>query len=166
MRVITEEGGRSARVEGEQYAWEWSMQDDRFSVRDARGRTIVRGTLQPAVAVSPRDGTGTNRCAGGMPVEHEARDNAVTVRYEGVNGSAQLLITWRFGEEGLWLEPIVYNTGAEEDIVSLTYFARTTGESVSPALHSSHCVVPGLSMSSGVSPVVQAEAELNLTTSL
>jgi hypothetical protein len=63
-------------------------------------------------------------------------------------------MTWRFEDNGMWLEPISYKTSAPEDVVSLHYFAVGTGEHPRPSLTSDYLVLPGVNESSALSPII------------
>jgi hypothetical protein len=146
--------GGTVQARGEDYTWEWSEEKDEFRLLDERGLVIASGKLQPAVVVQAEGQAMARRCTAGKPAGYDVRDNAVRVRYEGVNGSAKLSLTWRFEDEGMWLEPIDYETPASEDVVSLHYFAVGTGERPRPSLTSDYLVMPGINESSVVSPII------------
>ena len=70
---------------------------------------------------------------------------------------------WRFDEAGFWLDPFVYETSASEDIVAVHYFAECHEGRPQPSLESNYLVVPGISESSAISPVVPPGMGLNVT---
>ena len=148
------EGGKSVRVEGVEYTWEWSKETDHLRVLDQWGLVIAEGALQPAVVVQPQKQKGAARCLAGKAAGWEVHGNQISIHYEGVNGSARLTMTWRFDEDGFWLEPVVYETSAAEDVVSFHYFAQGKGARAIPALNSDYFVVPGIATSSEMSPLV------------
>src|SRR5208337_3537749 len=115
---------KSVRVEEKNYTWEWSPRDDRFRLLDKQGRVMTSGVLQPAVIVQPGRNKQARKCVSGKPVGHTTKDGSLTVSYAGVNGNGRLSVTWRFEDEALWLEPIVYESPNIENIVALHYFAR------------------------------------------
>ena len=55
----------------------------------------------------------------------------------------------------MWTEPVIYETRATEDVVSLHYFSDAAGKDIKPLLHSSYLVVPGISESSSISPIMK-----------
>lgn len=165
MVRIEHDRGR-VRAVGERYEWEWLAEDDLVSVRDTRGRMITSGRFQPSVLTKPVGDAGSVRAVPGRPVPPRVGDDCVTVSYEGVNGTARMTLTWRFDEHGMWLDPLTYETDAAEDVVSVVYFGEARADGVHPALESSHHVIPALSNGSGVSPIVQEDAKLRMTTCL
>ena len=146
--------GGTVQAKGKDYTWEWSEEKDEFRLLDNRGLVIASGKLQPAVVVQAKGQGRSRRCTAGKPTGYDLRDNAVRVRYEGVNGPAKLSVTWRFEDQGMWLEPISYETPLSEDVVSLHYFAQGTGEHARPSLTSDYLLVPGINESPASSPII------------
>lgn len=155
--------GKQVRVEGEDYNWEWSAENDRFRFIDKKGRVMAEGTLQPAVVVQAAGQHGARRCTPGRVAKWDVKDNLLTIVYEGVNGSAKASLAWRFDGDGAWLDPVSYESTGAEDVVSLHYFAQGTGEAAKPALEHNFLVHPGISESSEISPIIHAEMGLHLT---
>ena len=149
------------RVKGSNYSWEYSQADDKFNLRDSRNRLIVSGRLQPAVVTAPAQNPALRQCAQGRATGHHIEPGRVTFEYEGVNGSAHLSVPWRFDEHGIWSDPVIYETTATEEIVSLHYFIDVSGTNRIPSLHSSYFVVPGISEGSSISPIVQDSVHLD-----
>jgi len=162
-QVASSESSGTVRVEGSSYVFEWSARDDHFHLLDQKRRLITSGAMQPVVRVATDSGGGITRCASGKAVSHEVKDGKLTVNYEGVNGGARLAVIWRFDEAGLWLDPFVYQTPASEDIVAVHYFAECKEGQPQPSLESNYLVVPGISESSAISPVVPPWMGLNVT---
>ena len=150
----------TVRAKGKDYTWEWSPRNDQFHLLDVRGIEIATGNVQPGVVVQPRGHTGVHRCTAGKVAGYDLHENALTIRYEGVNGQAKLSLTWRFEDEGMWLEPISYETPDAEDVVSLRYFAVGTGDGARPSLTSDYLVLPGINESSAVSPTINVRSFL------
>ncbi len=160
------ESGQSLRFEGTHYTWEWSAENDRFRILDQRGRLVVSGPVQPAVLVQ-RHGQSPNRVATtGKLQSHKVDGNRAELTYTNVNGSGKLSVAWRFDEDGLWMEPVVYESSAGEDAISLNLFAVGARDAVTPALETHCLVLPGICESEAISPVVKAELNWNLRTSL
>lgn len=151
------------RVEGSRYTWEWSKENDRFSLFDRKGRRMTTGRLQPAVMVQPVGKQGVRRCTTGRVVAHEVTGNRAAIAYTAVNQSAKVMVAWRFDDEALWLEPVIYETPQSEDIVSLHYFAESASDQARPTLESYYLVVPGISESSAISPIVTSNLGLHFT---
>jgi hypothetical protein len=163
QQATSSESNGTVRMEGASYFFEWSAQDDRFRLLDQKGRLMTSGPMQPMVRVTTSSGNGTTGCTSGKTVSHEVKDGKLAVNYEGVNGGARLQVIWRFDETGFWLDPIVYETSATEDIVAVHYFAECNGGRPEPSLESNYLVVPGISESSAISPVVPPWMGLNVT---
>jgi hypothetical protein len=154
---------KSVRVEEKNYTWEWSPKDDRFRLLDKQGRVMTSGIPQPAVIVQPVGNKQARKCVSGKPAGHTTKEGSVTVSYAGVNGNGRLSVTWRFEDEALWLEPIVYDSPNTENIVALHYFARGTGQDARPTLDNYYLILPGICESPCVSPIVTSDLGLNLT---
>jgi hypothetical protein len=143
------------------YLWEYSQADDTFRLRDSKNRSIVSGKMQPAVVVAPSGQPTLRVCAPGIASEPQVGAGRLTIRYEEVNGSANLAVTWRFDEDGVWTEPIVYDTPTAQDVVSLHYFVDSDGSRITPSLDAAYVVAPGLLSGSTVSPIVSREVHLD-----
>jgi hypothetical protein len=157
------ESGKSVRAEGANYVWEWSQETDRFRILDPQGRELAASALQPVVVVQPVGQRGVRRFVAGRLASHEVQGNRVIWTYEGVNNSAKVTVVWRFDEHGPWMEPVIYQTTAAEDVVSLHYFAEPDGDRVKPSLESSNLVLPGISESPAISPIANRGMGWNLT---
>jgi hypothetical protein len=157
------ESGKTVRAEGANYVWEWSQETDRFRIMDTQGRELASSALQPIVVVQPVGQKGVRRFVAGRVAGHEIQGNRVTWTYEGVNNSAKLTVAWRFDEHGPWMEPVIYQTTAAEDVVSLHCFAEADGDHVKPSLESSNLVLPGISESPAISPLANRTMGWNLT---
>ena len=149
------------RVTGSNYTWEYLQGKDTFKLRDSRNRLIVSGTMQPAVVVAPAGEPTLRQCTPGMPTAPRSENGRVTVDYEGVNGCGRLSVTWRFDEHGIWTEPIVYDAPPKQDVVSLHYFADVKDAKPVPSLHANYLVVPGISESDAISPILRDYVSLN-----
>src|ERR1019366_2438639 len=157
------ETAKGVQVKGKNYTWEWSQADDQFRLLDQQGLLMTSGILQPAVIVQPGTDRRARKCTAGKPSAHTLKDGRFTVSYEGVNGSGKLTVTWRFEEEALWLDPVVYESSETENVVAVHYFAQGTGDDARPTLDNFYLILPGISESSAVSPIVTSDLGLNLT---
>ena len=129
-----DETAKGVQVKGENYTWEWSQADDRFRLLDKQGLVMTSGILQPAVIVQRGTNKQARKCTPGRPATHTTKDGSFTVNYAGVNGNGKLTVTWRFEDDALWLDPIVYESSEPENVVALHYFAQGTGEDARPTL--------------------------------
>jgi hypothetical protein len=157
---IASQAGK-VRVNGAAYAWEYTQADDSLRLLDAKGRMIVSGKMQPAVVVAPSETPTARRCTQGKAAVPRVGDGRVLLTYEGVNGAARLSIAWRFDELGAWMEPIEYETTTADDVVSVHYFASPDGAKQMPSLFATYLVVPGISESSAVSPILNQTVHLD-----
>ena len=148
-------------VKGQNYSWEYARAEDTFRLRDSNNRLIVSGKLQPAVVIAPSGDPSLRQCIPGKAGEHRVETDRVTFVYEGVNGTAQLSVSWHFDEHGIWTDPVIYKTSTAEDVVSLHYFSNARGIDIKPSLHSSYVVVPGISEGPSVSPVVRDSVHID-----
>ena len=151
------------RVVGSNYAWEYEEKSDRFRLFDSKNRLITAGTLQPAVVVAPADEAASRQCTTGKLTRHGTDGNRVTFEYQAVNGAGRLSVPWRFDDNCVWIEPVLYDASSDQDVVSLHYFADVKGTSRIPSLRSSFLVVPGISESTAISPILGRDVHLNQT---
>jgi hypothetical protein len=158
--MITSEGG-AIRVKGTTYTWEYKPADDSFALLDGKGRLIVSGRAQPSVIVAPSAEPEGRVCSSGKAIAPVIEGNRVTLQYEGVNGSAHVSSGWRFDDQGVWTEPIVYESQNSDDVVSLHYFTCNDGVKHTPKLYSDYFVVPGISEGSAISPILWNSVKLD-----
>jgi hypothetical protein len=149
-------------MEGIQYTLEWSPKEDRFILRDKQGRIMTAGNMQPVVTVTTGSGK-TPSCVPGTVANYKATAEGLTITYEGVNGAGGLTVSWRGDENGLWLDPVIYETTAAEDIVALHYFASCKEGKAEPSLDNNYLVLPGINGSSAISPIVLPRMNLSFT---
>jgi hypothetical protein len=148
------------RVKSSNFAWEYSQSDDTFRLRDATNHLIASGRMQPAVVVAPAGEPTQRLCLPGTPSTPRSENGRVTIDYKDVNHGGQLSVTWRFDQNGIWTEPIVYQSPAEQDVVSLHYFCEVEANKPLPSLHANYLVVPGISEAGTVSPIVRDNVSL------
>jgi hypothetical protein len=149
------------RVTGANYVWDWSSSTDEFQLQDSRGRLIATSPLQPVIVVSSPGDVRTRQVALGKPASHGVSPGAVSFHYEAVNGHARLSTTWRFEEDTIRIDPVVYETPVPEDIISLHYFAAVRHGEPYPALGCSYLIDPGISEGSSISPIVRSDTGLD-----
>ena len=148
------ENNKSIRVEGNEYAWEWSPESDQFRLLDRWGITIAKGKLQPAVLVQPAETPGSLLCISGQPAGHEIRGNQLNVHYADVNGSSKLTASWKFDDDGFWSEPVDYETSGSEDVVRFYSCAQGGTHRALPGIECDDFVFPGIGSSCSVSPII------------
>jgi len=161
------ESDNAVKFRGINYLWEWSAETDEFRILNQRSEVIARGPLQPVVLVQSRLNQ-TRRAVTGKLVHHKAEeDRAVwTYAHANANGGSRVTVAWRFSDRGAWKEPITYESAAEEDIVSVHWFAETKDDLPHPGLRTANLVLPGICESEGVSPIISDDIGLELRTSL
>ncbi|HEV2498678.1 MAG TPA: TIM-barrel domain-containing protein [Terriglobia bacterium] len=154
------------KVEQPNYTWEWSRQNDRFRLLDQQGHVITSGPLQPAVVVQPVRQSKAWKSAAGTLKSHKARNNRIVWTYHNVNGSGKLTVAWRFEQHHLWIEPVIYEPSAAEDVVSLNLFGHGADATAEPSLETHALVLPGICESEAISPIAVSDVSLNTRTSL
>jgi hypothetical protein len=159
-------GAGVVKVVGSNYLWEYLQSEDTFRFLDAKGRVIVSSAMQPTVVVSPVAKFDARSSAPGKFAGVKVDHDRLEIVYEGVNDGARVSVSWRFDARGVWLEPVVYEAQAAEDVVSLYYFTDLSSGTRKASLHASFLVLPGISEGPGVSPIVRDDVHLNETVCL
>jgi len=154
---------KSVRARGPNYVWDWSQDTDHFRIVGPQGTLLASGPLQPMVVVEAVGQKDIRRAVAARLTSHEVQGNRVTWTYAGVNSSTKLTVAWRFDEHGPWVEPIIYETTAAEDVVSLNYFSEADGDRAKPALEVNNLVLPGICESPAISPLANHVMDWNLT---
>jgi hypothetical protein len=151
--VISNRNG-TILVVGDNYAWEYSLSDDTFTISDQNRDQIVSGKMQPSIVVAPGDRPALRICIAGKATAPKIESGKITFEYTGVNGGASVSFDWRFAPQTIWTDPISYDTLDAYDIVSLHYFCEANPSKPVPSLHAPSLVVPGICMSGAVSPIL------------
>lgn len=159
-RIAISQSG-TVKVSFSNYVWQYNQTDDTFTLLDRNGLRIVSGKMQPVVVVAPTDEPTVRIASAGKATPPEVAGDRVTFRYQGVNGTAHLSIAWRFTEEGIFTERILYETTVGHEVVSVHYFAESNGTQHTPSLASSYLVVPGISEGSAISPILWNTVKLD-----
>ncbi len=169
--TIVQDGAGVTTAQGTTYRWVYAASDDTFRFYDAHQRLIVTGKAQPAVLVAPVGQPHRRFSSPGSTLPPVVEGNQVHLRYANVNGHGGLSVTWRFEDQSVWLEHVVYDSPAAEDVVSMFYFAQGSAasagndglgaESLTANLRASYFVVPGLSDSPAISPIINDNVHLN-----
>jgi hypothetical protein len=160
LPAISSENGH-IRVQGPNYCWQYSVTEDRFTLLDSKQRNIVSGKMQPAVVVAPIDHPGQRHSNPGKGLSPQIEKGKATFTYEGVNGNARLSISWRFDINGIWTDPVFYESTLQEEIVSLHYFVESIDEQITPSLHPTFLIVPGIVSGSTLSPILHNPLNIN-----
>ncbi len=161
MALQVQASATGIRVSSTVYAWEWERERDSFCLYDGKERLIGRGPHQPFVFTSD-----LNRIHPARSSSYRIDEDRVSILYEGVNGDSALTVTWSFRDEFIRLEPLLYESACAEQIVQIVYFPQESGVSYRPSFYSRYAVVPGLSMSTSISPVVDLHSRLSVVAAL
>ena len=145
------------QVSSPTYSWEWEAQTDLFTIYDSEKRLITRGHHQPYIVTTSRHEL---RAAQNF---FEIDNDRVSIIYAGINGASRLTVSWLFKTDFISLEPLRYESSTAEDIVQVVYFPEADSDSYKPSMYSRYAVVPGLSMSTNISPVVDLHSRLSVT---
>ena len=162
MPVSIQTTAQNICVRSPLYSWQWDAETDRFCLLDAHQRLIAGGCHQPLVLTTL---PGSSHLLARRNT-FEVLANRVTVHYSGLNGDARLAVTWNFNDTFITLDPLQYETPDPQDLVQVVYFARPDSASPQqwvPTLAGRYAVVPGLCMSTCISPVVDLHAHLATT---
>ena len=144
------------------YSWQWDRETDHFCLFDARHQLIAGGFHQPLV-ITTQPWVANLRASKTTFTE---AGNRVNILYSDLSGGTRLLVSWHFNEAFIKLDPLKYETTQMQDIVRVVYFARPDSayrEGYVPSLTGRYAVVPGLCMSTCISPVVDLHARLSVT---
>jgi hypothetical protein len=138
------------------YAWSWEAKTDTFWLHDKNGRPISRAQHKPLFVTSPTQLEFTT-------ATHEIRDDQIRIIYHGQNPASSLTVTWSFHPDFISLEPFLLTLPTDVDLVRIVYFPAIEDDSYKPSMYSHYAVVPGLCMSTTISPIVDLHSHLNTT---
>ncbi len=155
------DAGKSLNFFGKNYSWEWSPENDRFRILDRQGGELLSAPLQPVIVLQQN---GTRKAVSGKLQNHRIEQNRAIWSYTGDAG--KITVAWHFDDNGLWLEPIVFESSSSADVVSCHVFSTADGDIAKPALDTDYLVIPGNSESNAVSPILRTSIGLHLKTSL
>lgn len=144
------------RISTPTYTWEWNPDTDKFWLHDKNQRLIVRAQHKPLIVTSPIQLEFTT-------VTHEIQADQIRITYHGQNPASSVTVIWSFHPDFISLEPFLLTLPADVDLVQIVYFPQADGDSYKPSMYSHYAVVPGLSMSTNISPIVDLHSRLNTT---
>jgi len=144
------------RISTPTYTWEWNPDTDKFWLHDKNQRLIVRAQHKPLIVTSPIQLEFTT-------VTHEIQADQIRITYHGQNPASSVTVIWSFHPNFISLEPFLLTLPADVDLVQIVYFPQADGDSYKPSMYSHYAVVPGLSMSTNISPIVDLHSRLNTT---
>lgn len=138
------------------YAWNWELQSDKICIYDSQNRLISRAQHKPLITTSPTQLDFSD-------ATYEIQDDQICITYRGQNPASSLTVVWSFHPDFISLKPFLLTLPADVDIVRIIYFPQTEGDSYRPSMYSHYAIVPGLTMSNNISPIVDLHSRLNTT---
>ena len=143
------------------YIWEWDVATDIFLLSDSESRIISRARHQPLIITTQpnADYLLPNR-------SYEIKDDRISIIYQSTKDASRLTVSWLFKSDFISLEQLQYQSPTTQEIVQVVYFPEINGDSYKPSLYSHYAVIPGLCMSSSISPIVDLHSRLSVTTVL
>ena len=143
------------------YKWEWDAETDLFQIFDSQNRLISRAHHQPLI-VTTNDRAEYSRSNRSFKIQ----DDRVVISYLLDKSASRLTVSWLFKNDFISLEQLQYESTEAHDIVQIIYFPEVEGDSYKPSMYSHYAVVPGLCMSSSISPIIDLHSRLSVTTVL
>ena len=144
------------QVSTPRYAWEWNAETDEIHLHDKNGYQIVKARHKPLpiTSLTQLDFSGAS---------FEIQDNQLRITYSGPTPASSLTVLWNFHPDFISLEPLLLTLPADTDLVRIVYFPAIEGDSYKPSMYSHYAVVPGLSMNTNISPIVDLHSRLSTT---
>ena len=144
------------QVSTPKYTWEWNADTDLVCLHDKNHRLISRAQHRPLPITSPTQLDLSEST-------YEIRDTQIRITYSGQNPASSLTVVWSFHPDFISLEPLLLSLPAGIDLVRIVYFPIIENDSYKPSMYSHYAVVPGLTMSTNISPIVDLHSRLNTT---
>lgn len=141
------------------YTWEWNADTDVFCLYDINKRLISRARHRPLLRTPP------TQIDFSTPTYH-IEGKRISITYHGQNPASSLTVSWFFRPDFISLEPLLLNSTEAVDIAQVIYFPEKDDDSYKPSMYSHYAVIPGLCMSTNLSPIVDLHSRLNTTTVL
>jgi len=140
------------------YSWEWDVETDIFSLLDHEKRLIGYGPHRPQI-ITQQNSWNSNAST----VIYSIDLDRISISYLHKVDGSRLTVIWSFHPDFISLEPLQYEPSREEDLFQIVYFAEAPHNSYKPGFYSRYAILPGLSMSTNVSPVVDLHSRLSVT---
>lgn len=134
--------------------WEWNADTDQIYLHDKNGHLIARARHKPLPITSPTQLDFSDAV-------YEIQDTQIRITYSGPNPASSLSVIWNFHPDFISLEPLLLTLPPDSDLVRIVYFPAIEGGSYKPSMYSHYAVVPGLSMNTNISPIVDLHSRLN-----
>lgn len=146
LKIETTNGKIQAQTSS--YCWCWEAETDILSVFDAQNRLISKSKHLPHILPFEFDEATST---------FKIDENSVQITYRSKNNASTLTAIWFFHSTFISLQPLNYYSPTQNKISQINYF---------PNFYSHYAVVPGLSMTPSVSPIVDLQSNLSVTTVL
>ncbi len=161
MTVKFQVNQKKIQVSSPIYTWVWDAQTDFFYLYDSENRLISRARHQPLIV------TTNDQAELQLPNRtYEIKDDRILITYHAEKSASHLTVSWLFKPGFISLEQLHYESSEAQDIIQIVYFPEINGDSYKPSMYSHYAVVPGLCMSSSISPIVDLHSRLSVTTIL
>ncbi|MBK8821124.1 MAG: hypothetical protein IPN58_00570 [Anaerolineales bacterium] len=161
MTVKIQVNQQKIQVSSPIYTWVWDAQTDFFHLYDSENRLISRARYQPLII------TTNDQAELQLPNRtFEIKDDRISITYHAEKSASHLTVSWLFKTDFISLEQLHYESSEAQDIIQIVYFPEIDGRSYKPSMYSHYAVVPGLCMSSSISPIVDLHSRLSVTTIL
>lgn len=161
MTVKFQVNQQKVQVSSPNYTWAWDARTDFFHLYDSENRLISRARHQPLIV------TTQSKAELQLPNRSlEIKDDRISITYHATETASRLTVSWLFKTDFISLEQLQYESLAAQDIIQIVYFPEFEGDSYKPSFYSHYAVVPGLCMSSSISPIVDLHSRLSVTTIL
>jgi len=144
------------QVNAPSYLWEWESKSDTLYLADSQNRLIARAQHRPLLITSLAQLDFSDAA-------YEIQDTQLRITYRGQNPASSLTVVWSFHPDFISLEPLLLTLPAGIDLVRIIYFPKTDGDSYKPSMYSHYAVVPGLTMSTNISPIIDLHSRLDTT---
>lgn len=136
------------QVQSPIYSWCWEKETDTLSIFDAKNRLISKSKHQPQILpIDVQD----------VKPTYKIKGNDIQITYTSTKNASYLTVKWSFHTTFISLQPLDYYSPNQQSISQIIYF---------PNFYSHYAVVPGLSMTTNISPIVDLHSNLNVTTVL
>lgn len=136
------------------YTWEWNTDTDLICLHDKNHRLISRAQHRPLPITSPTQLDLSEST-------YEIQDTQIRITYRGQNPASFLTVIWSFHPDFISLEPFLLSLPVDVDLVRIVYFPQADGDLYKPSMYSHYAIVPGLTMSTNISPIVDLHSRLN-----
>ena len=140
------------------YIWEWDSGTDFFHLYDSQKRLISRARHQPLIITTQNKAELFNE-----KPSFKIKNDSVSITYQGTKNASRLTVSWSFSSDFISLKQLQYESSEAQEILQIVYFPEVDGDFYKPSFYSHYAVVPGLCMSTNISPIVDLHSRLSTT---